>query len=89
MSKIKSFMALGIVVILAFGAMETSAQEDFGSRLGVRRGGELSYEPAGPGILFDALDPAVKKWFVPQELFNEYQWRQQSYTNYARQKYQW
>lgn len=88
MSKIKSFMALGIVVILAFGAMETSAQEDFGSRLGVRRGGELSYEPAGPGILFDALDPAVKKWFVPQELFNEYQWRQQSYTNYARQKYQ-
>ena len=23
-----------------------------------------------------------------QELFNEYQWRQQSYTNYARQKYQ-
>jgi hypothetical protein len=39
-------------------------------------------------VLFDALDPAVKKWYVPQELFNEYQWRQQEYTNYARRHYQ-
>ena len=88
MSKIKSFMALGTLFLIGYGAEVTLAQEDFGSRLGVRRGGQLSYEPAGPGILFDALDPAVKKWYVPQELFNEYQWRQQSYTNYARQKYQ-
>jgi hypothetical protein len=42
----------------------------------------------GPGILFDALDPSVKKWYVPQELFNEYQWRQQDYTNYARRHYE-
>ena len=88
MSKIKSFMALGTLFLIGYGAEVTLAQEDFGSRLGVRRGGQLSYEPAGPRILFDALDPAVKKWYVPQELFNEYQWRQQSYTNYARQKYQ-
>ena len=88
MSKIKSFMALGTLFLIGYGAEVTLAQEDFGSRLGVRRGGQLSYDPAGPGILFDALDPAVKKWYVPQELFNEYQWRQQSYTNYARQKYQ-
>ncbi|MAN25439.1 MAG: hypothetical protein CME10_14335 [Gemmatimonadetes bacterium] len=81
-------MALGTLFLIGYGAEVTLAQEDFGSRLGVRRGGQLSYEPAGPGILFDALDPAVKKWYVPQELFNEYQWRQQSYTNYARQKYQ-
>jgi len=87
-SKIKSFMALSTAIMIGFGAVETLAQEDFGSRLGVRRGGELSYEPAGPGILFDALDPSVKKWYVPQELFNEYQWRQQSYTNYARRQYQ-
>ena len=64
------------------------AQEDFGVRLGVRRGGEVSYEPLGPGVLFDALDPAVKKWYIPQELFNEYQWRQQDYTNYARRHYE-
>jgi len=64
------------------------AAEDFGVRLGVRRGGELNFEPYGPGILFDALDPAVKKWYVPQELYNEYRWRQWEYTNYARTPYQ-
>jgi len=64
------------------------AQEDFGARLGVRRGGEVSYEPLGTGVLFDALDPAMKRWYVPQELFNEYQWQQQGYTNYARRHYQ-
>lgn len=64
------------------------AQEDFGTRLGVRRGGEVGFEPYGPGVLFDALDPAVRKWYVPQELVNEYQWRQWEYTNYARDKYQ-
>ena len=69
-------------------AGEVRAQEDFGARLGVRRGGVVGYDPVGPGVLFDPLDPAVKKWYVPQELFNEYQWRQQEYTNYARRHYQ-
>lgn len=64
------------------------AAEDFGTRLGVRRGGEVNFEPYGPGVLFDALDPAVKKWYVPQELYNEYQWNQFEYTNYARNAYQ-
>ncbi len=78
-------LACAVVMLLAFQAY---AQEDFGARLGVQRGGEVSYEPMGPGVLFDALDPAVKKWYVPQELFNEYQWRQQDYTNYARRHFQ-
>jgi hypothetical protein len=78
-----------IVALLLMSATGTVyAQEDFGSRLGVRRGGEVSYEPLGSGVLYSALDPAVKKWYVPQELFNEYQWRQQSYTNYARTHYE-
>ena len=78
------------VAILLLGpiAEEVRAQEDFGARLGVRRGGVVGYDPVGPGVLFDPLDPAVKKWYVPQELFNEYQWRQQEYTNYARRHYQ-
>ena len=37
---------------------------------GLRRAGELTFEPTGPGVLFDALDPAVRKWYVPQELFH-------------------
>jgi hypothetical protein len=38
--------------------------------------------------LFGALDPAVKKWYVPQELFAEYAWKQWEYSNYARQHYE-
>lgn len=81
---------IGAVAILLLGGVVENlpAQEDFGARLGVRRGGEVGYDPMGPGVLFDALDPAVKRWYVPQELFNEYQWRQQDYTNYARRHYQ-
>ena len=88
MNIVRSFR-IGVVAIVMLGVMveDLPAQEDFGSRLGVRRGGEVFYDPIGPGILFDALDPAVKKWYVPQELFNEYQWRQQDYTNYARRHY--
>ena len=62
--------------------------QDYGSRLGVQRGGVVSYEPRGPGVLFGALDPTVKRWYVPQELYNEYKWRNWEYTNYARESYQ-
>jgi hypothetical protein len=79
--------AIGLLLAAMFVTQATEAQ-GFGSRLGVRRGGEVSYAPTGPGVLFDALDPAVKKWYVPQELFNEYQWRQWEYSNYARNQYQ-
>ena len=54
----------------------------------VKRGGVVSFEPQGPGVLFGALDPAKRRWYVPQELFNEYQWRQWEYSNYARDHYQ-
>lgn len=88
MIKVKHILLLTAAVALLLESNSAFAQEDFGSRLGVRRGGELFYEPTGSGVLFDALDPAVKKWYVPQELFNEYQWRQQDYTNYARRNYE-
>lgn len=88
MIKAKHLILLIAATVLSIEPSRSYAQEDFGSRLGVRRGGELSYEPTGSGVLFDALDPAVKKWYIPQELFNEYQWRQQDYTNYARQNYE-
>ena len=47
--------------------------QDYGARLGtVQRGGKVSFEPTGPGVLFDALDPTVRRWYVPQELYSEY-----------------
>jgi len=63
-----------------------SAQE-YGSRLGTPRGGEISYAPRGPGVMFGALDPAVRKWYVQQELYAEYGWKQWEYSNYARNHY--
>ena len=65
------------------------AAQDYGARLGtVKRGGKVSFEPRGPGVLFDALDPAVRKWYIPQELYAEYRWKQWEYSNYARDLYQ-
>ena len=38
--------------------------------------------------MFGALDPTVRRWYVPQELYHEYQWRQWEYSNYGRVGYQ-
>ena len=76
-----------VIAFLALTATATLAQ-DYGSRLGVQRGGAVSFEPRGPGVVFGALDPTVKRWYVPQELYNEYRWRQWEYSNYARTHYQ-
>ena len=62
--------------------------QDYGARLGLQRGGEVSFEPGGPGVLFGALDPSLRHWYVPQELFNESRWQQWEYTNFAHQRYQ-
>ncbi len=75
-----------ISLLIASGAV--SAQTDYGSRLGIQQGEILSYAPQGPGVLLNAIDPAVRRWYVPQELYEEYQWRQWEYTNYARDTYQ-
>jgi len=78
-----------VLVVLSCLLSPAYSQPDYGTRLGVPRGeGETSYAPYGPGVLFDALDPAIKKWYVPQELYNEYRWRQWEYSNYARNLYQ-
>ena len=84
-------LVLGAIILLGSILMpvrDIVAQvQDYGSLLGRRRGEEVTFEPIGPGVLFGALDPAVKKWYVPQELFREYQWKQWEYTNYARENY--
>ena len=83
--------AAGIAVMLSIAVLPDGAEAqsiDYGHRLGLQRGGEVSYEPVGSGVLFDALDPAVQRWYVPQELFLLYRWKQWEYTNYARDHYQ-
>ena len=68
---------------VAIVGQQVHAQE-YGSRLGVQRGGAVDFSPVGPGVMYGALDPSVKKWYVPQELYAEYSWRQWEYSNYAR-----
>lgn len=79
---------LALTVALNHSEIEAQGRSGYGSRLGVQRGGEVSYEPTGPGVMFDALDPAVRRWYVPQELQKLYGWKQWEYTNYARDFYQ-
>jgi len=68
-------------------ATETTSQS-LDRRFGTQRGAQLTFEPRGPGVLFDALDPTLKKWYVPQELYVDYGFRQWEYSNYARDLYQ-
>ena len=75
------------VLIATMQASEVCGQSS-GRLLGQRRGEEITYEPRGPGVLYDALDPALKKWYVPQELYELYGWQQWEYSNYARKQYQ-
>ena len=77
-----------IVVGILFGVVAAHGQEDYRNRLGVQRGGAVSFEPTGPGVVFGALDPAIKKWYVPQELYTDYGWHQWEYSNYARDTYE-
>ena len=78
----------GLVLALLSLPLTAALSQTYGSRVGVQRGGDVSFEPSGPGVVFGALDPTVKRWYVPQELYNEYRWRQWEYSNYARNNYQ-
>ncbi|MCE2450474.1 MAG: hypothetical protein J4F35_19580 [Candidatus Latescibacteria bacterium] len=78
-----------VLCVLSWSAPTLVGAQAYDSRMGrVKQGGKVDFSPQGPGVLFDALDPAVRKWYVPQELYQEYQWRQWEYSNYAREPYQ-
>ena len=81
---IPAWLVLLALVLPATGATGQSLDRRFGTQ----RGAQLTFEPRGPGVLFDALDPALKKWYVPQELYVDYGFRQWEYSNYARDLYQ-
>ena len=44
--------------------------------------------PVGPGTLIGSLDPALRKWYIPQDLYEEYRWEGWEYSNYARERYE-
>jgi len=72
--------------LLSAGA--SYAVEEMPAYIGVRRGEFLDVEPTGPTVLFGALDPVVRKWYIPQHMFRMYGWRGGwETTNYARDMY--
>ncbi|NKB67739.1 MAG: hypothetical protein GKR89_11810 [Candidatus Latescibacteria bacterium] len=75
---------LGMVLVLVL--TNAHAQQDYGNRLGTNEGDRVSYYATGPGMQQAAFAPALKRWYLPQEVANEYRW-QWEYTNYARTAY--
>ena len=71
------------VALAAFAASSGLQAQDYGARLGVQRGGARSFEPSGSGVMFGTLDPTVQRWYLPQELYDDYRWRQWESSNYA------
>lgn len=67
------------------GANAAWSQPDYGSRLGRRVGDRSLYSAAGTAVQIGSLDPTVQRWYLPQELFQEYGRRQWRYTNYAKE----
>lgn len=74
------------VVCLLAGLTPASAQPDYGNRLGINEADRVSYYATGPLTQQAALVPALKRWYMPQEMAPEYRW-QWEYTNYAQTPY--
>jgi hypothetical protein len=43
---------------------------------------------SGQRVVFDAIDPVIRRWYLPQDLYRQYKWRAWDYSNYARDIYQ-
>ncbi len=45
------------------------------------------YVASGPRISSETISPALRKWYLPQTLYQMYEWKNWDYTNYARRQY--
>ncbi|OPX32485.1 MAG: hypothetical protein B1H40_02450 [Candidatus Latescibacteria bacterium 4484_181] len=46
-----------------------------------------AFQPEGLHVIVGAIEPALRKWYIPQELYSEFGWEQWRYTNYAKDIY--
>jgi hypothetical protein len=77
----------GPAALVACLALPASAEVDYGARLGKPLESRVTYPAAGTSVLMDALDPTVMRWYMPQEMYAQYNRMQWRYTNYAREPY--
>ncbi|RKY68143.1 MAG: hypothetical protein DRQ02_05145 [Candidatus Latescibacterota bacterium] len=52
------------------------------------RTGVTPLTPIGPGTVIGALEPSLRKWYVPHELYLQYKWQPWQYSNYAKTRYE-
>ena len=45
------------------------------------------YVTSGPRISPETISPSLRKWYLPQTLYQLYGWKNWDYTNYARRQY--
>jgi len=89
MTRTRPLLCAVTLFFLLAGPLERAfPQQDYGSRLGYNRGGDVTFRPQGPWVDIGALDLAVKKRYLPQELYQEYRWKTWEYTNYIEHSYQ-
>jgi len=77
-----------LAALLALMAAAAHSEEDYGNRLGRYEDGRVVYYSSGTALRMEAIDPSVKKWYLPQEVAGEYR-SQWEYTNYAKNPYRW
>ncbi len=84
----RAFCAITFFFLLVFPAQRTFAQQDYGNRLGHSEAREVEFRPRGPWMDMGSVDPAMRKWYLSQELYQEYRWQTWEYTNYGENLYQ-
>jgi len=86
---LKTTRNIACLLLLISTGGSVDAQIEYGSLLGSQQAGRrVSYAPQGPGTMLGAIEPAVRRWFLPQHMYAEHRWRQWEYTNYANEPFE-
>ena len=75
-------IAVGILLGLSLGVHRTADAQ------AVRIEPKHTFSPRGQRVVFDALDPTMRKWYLPQELYRQFRWKPWEYSNYAKNVYE-
>lgn len=82
---------MGYLLALAWATSAAADVASISARAQSARQFYTQFDPFSSGGLrtsVGALEPSLRKWYVPQELYTQYGWDQWQYTNYARQHYE-
>ena len=75
-----------LVLLACASATLLAAPQESGAQR--QSGFENPYYTSGTEIAPATLVPTVRKWYLPQRLYSLYDWRQEQYSNYARNRYE-